>query len=72
MTKYNQLIWAILIFILGLLAIYTLRVYFKDQNKIQATTERAKCQIEMMKLNQTEFNICQDIFNSTSSEKSFF
>ena len=66
-----QITWVIVVLILGLFVVISLRIFLRDQNKIYAAAERAKCQAEMMKQNQTEFNICQDIFNA-SRENSIF
>lgn len=70
--KIHQIIWALIAFILGVMLIYSIRVYLRDLNKIQAATQRANCQIELTKQGKEEFTICQDIINSTPRENSFF
>jgi len=55
------LIWQLIVLILGLILILTIREFLLDRNEILAETARANCYIELKKLGEESFAVCQDI-----------
>lgn len=61
--KKEVLVWQSIVFILGLIIVFTIREYLQDNTKIRAEVEKARCIESMQKLypNDTSFGVCADI-----------
>jgi hypothetical protein len=60
----KHLTWPVVILILGAGLLYLTSIYLLDLNKISAATNRANCQIQLMKEKLEDLTLCKDIFDS--------
>lgn len=61
----KSIVWPIIVLTLGLFLIYTAQMFLQDVNKVNAATNRANCQLEILKNKlETDLQLCKDIFDS--------
>ncbi|MFA6098808.1 MAG: hypothetical protein WCV50_03470 [Patescibacteria group bacterium] len=59
--KKEIIIWQLIVLALGLFLVFSLNIYFRDKNEIDAESKRADCLINITEKNLNLSNVCADI-----------